>query len=78
MEMSYGYDVYFLLFSQDIYVNDTNLDEAQRRVVRKFLLEARLNGIELPAEKTPLFAETLKKLEDQKNEFRKKVAVSMT
>ncbi|XP_037798233.1 oligopeptidase A-like [Penaeus monodon] len=61
---------------KDIYVNDTNLDEAQRRVVRKFLLEARLNGIELPAEKTPLFAETLKKLEDQKNEFRKKVAES--
>lgn len=78
----HGYQVWLWFFffpcSQDIYVNDSNLDEAQRRVVRKFLLEARLNGIELPAEKTPLFAETLKKLEDQKNEFRKKVAVSIT
>ncbi|KAK4315963.1 hypothetical protein Pmani_012839 [Petrolisthes manimaculis] len=54
----------------------SDLDEAQRRVVRKFLLEARLNGIELPHEKATAFSATLRKLEHEKSNFKKKVIES--
>lgn len=61
---------------KDIYGRETNLDEPQRRVLRKYLLEARLNGIELPSEKAPVLAGALKKLEEQKSVFKQKVIES--
>ncbi|KAK8742202.1 hypothetical protein OTU49_002174 [Cherax quadricarinatus] len=61
---------------KEIYVKDTSLNDAQRRVIRKFLLEARLNGIELLEEKATIFTNVLKKLESLKAEFRKKVVES--
>ncbi|XP_071539247.1 uncharacterized protein [Panulirus ornatus] len=61
---------------KELYVTNANLDETQRRVVRKFLLEARLNGIELPPDKANSFTTTLMKLETQKSEFKKKVIES--
>uniref|UniRef100_A0A0N7ZC91 oligopeptidase A n=2 Tax=Scylla olivacea TaxID=85551 RepID=A0A0N7ZC91_SCYOL len=61
---------------KQILVSDTSLTEAQKRVVQKYLLEARLNGIELPAEKATNFTSKLVKLEKQKDIFRRKVSES--
>ncbi|XP_042227091.1 probable cytosolic oligopeptidase A [Homarus americanus] len=61
---------------KEIYVSDKNLNEAQRRVVRKFLLEARLNGIELSPDKAAIFTTMLTKLEGEKSVFKKKVIES--
>ena len=61
---------------QHILATDTNLTEAQNRVVHKYLLEARLNGIELPADKSTIFTSKLTKLEKEKDLFRRKASVS--
>ncbi|XP_064092424.1 uncharacterized protein LOC135205590 [Macrobrachium nipponense] len=61
---------------KSIYGREADLSETQQRVLRKYMLEARLNGIELPAEKSDLLATVLKKLEDHKSEFKKKVVES--
>uniref|UniRef100_A0A2P2I0I2 Cytosolic oligopeptidase A n=1 Tax=Hirondellea gigas TaxID=1518452 RepID=A0A2P2I0I2_9CRUS len=58
--------------------NEDGLDEAQERVLRKFLLESQLNGIELQDSKAQAFVNTLKKLDTRKQEFRNKVMVSGT
>ncbi|CAL4088734.1 unnamed protein product, partial [Meganyctiphanes norvegica] len=58
---------------KDILLNEEGLNEAQQRVLRKYLLEARLNGIELSPDKRKSFTHTLNKLEQQKAQFRKKV-----
>lgn len=67
----------FLWHLQNIYASDTNLNESQRRVVHKYLLEARLNGIELSTDNSNNFTTKLKKLENEKDTFRRKVAVRM-
>ncbi|XP_045618948.1 uncharacterized protein [Procambarus clarkii] len=61
---------------KEIYAKDSSLNVAQKRVIRKFLLEARLNGIELPPEKNAIFTNKLKMLEVEKSEFRRKVLES--
>ncbi|XP_050721531.1 uncharacterized protein LOC127001252 [Eriocheir sinensis] len=60
---------------KNIYASD-DLDEAQRRVVHKYLLESRLNGIELSSDKSNSFTSKLKKMEIEKDTFRRKVAES--
>lgn len=45
--------------------------------MHKYLLEARLNGIELPSAKSNKFTLQLKNLETAKDTFRRKVAVCM-
>lgn len=65
------------IYLQEIYAKDSSLNVAQKRVIRKFLLEARLNGIELPPEKNAIFTNKLKMLEVEKSEFRRKVLVSI-
>lgn len=62
---------------QNIYASHSELNEAQKRVVHKYLLEARLNGIELSHDNSEAFTTKLRQLELEKDTFRRKVAVCM-
>lgn len=53
------------------------LDEGQERVVKKFLLEARLNGIELDANSAEGLRDLISMCEKQKNTFKEKLSVSL-
>lgn len=52
------------------------LDEFQRRLVDMYLLEARLNGIDLSVPEKKQFIELLSKLVEAKNHFRNRVMLS--
>ncbi|XP_076033744.1 uncharacterized protein LOC143020770 isoform X2 [Oratosquilla oratoria] len=58
---------------EEMYTKQMDLSGAQKRVVQKFLLESRLNGIELPPEQARTFNSILKRLEYQKSLYVKKV-----
>ncbi|KAB7494997.1 putative cytosolic oligopeptidase A [Armadillidium nasatum] len=57
---------------KEIYVS-SDVNEIQKRVLRKFILEARLNGLELPKKDYDALAATVKKLEENKTSYRKKL-----
>ncbi|RXG71962.1 putative cytosolic oligopeptidase A [Armadillidium vulgare] len=56
---------------KEIYVT-SDVNEIQKRVLRKFILEARLNGLELPQKDYDALTQTVKKLEENKTSYRKK------
>lgn len=51
-------------------------NECQQRVLRKFQLEAQLNGIELSPDKADRFLSTIQRVDQRKTQFRQKVMVS--
>jgi Zn-dependent oligopeptidase len=52
------------------------LSDAQRRITDKYLLEAKLNGIELSGKKKEQLIETVNQLNRSRAEFRQKGQVS--
>jgi len=59
-----------------ILASDKGLDEAQQRVIRKFLLEAKLNGIELKDREAERFARDSKMLNKDKLNFHEKLSLA--
>ncbi|KAL5018692.1 hypothetical protein ScPMuIL_004414 [Solemya velum] len=60
---------------KEVNADAANLTEFQQRLVQLYLLEGRLNGIELQGNDKKLFIETLRKLSEEKNNFRNKVMI---
>ncbi|XP_063241717.1 oligopeptidase A [Bacillus rossius redtenbacheri] len=58
---------------ESIATNKEQYSEEQKRVISKFLLEGRLNGIELQGRDRIRLNETLQKIEMQRSDFRKKI-----
>lgn len=58
------------LFFQEVHANHANLTEFQRRLTEMYLLEARLNGVELVGSDRKRFMETLKRLSVERSNFR--------
>ena len=56
----------------------SSLSKCEQRIVSKFCLESRLNGIELDPKKALQFVEIIKNLDKDKTQFRQRVAVSST
>ena len=54
----------------------SSLSKCEQRIVSKFCLESRLNGIELDPKKASQFVEIIKNLDRDKTQFRQRVAVS--
>jgi oligopeptidase A len=61
---------------KEVHADRQNLSEPQHRLVDMYLLEARLNGIELVSGDKKRFIEFLSKLVDAKNHYRNRVMLS--
>ncbi|XP_064606141.1 uncharacterized protein LOC135471020 [Liolophura sinensis] len=60
---------------KEVHANRDNLTEFQRRLTEMYLLEARLNGVELVGSDRKRFMETLKRLSVERSNFRNKVMI---
>ena len=59
-----------MLYLKEVDADSANLDEFQQRLVSMYLMEFRLNGMELTGDDSKTFVEFLGKLVDAKTHFR--------